>query len=560
VTATPHEPRRPPYWLVPVFVALLLSPPAWAVAALIGAAITVTIGRAAIRARARLRAAAGAVSAADGVALGVDRTGAAVWLTDHQLSAHGLILGASGSGKTTTLLAILTDHIRRGKPVIAIDLKGSPEFAAALGDAAAAAGRPFRVWTPDGPSHWNPLEHGNATELKDKLIATERFTEPHYQRAAERYAQMVLRVLEHVHPERPPTLHEVVGLMEPMRIPGLLRALPRLLAVQIQDYLAGLTPDQHSAIRGLGTRLAVISESHTGRYLSPGEGSDTIDLHRAAAQREVVVFSLNSGSYGGLSTQIGTLIVQDLIAASGSRMREQAVPGGGRPEQAVIAIDEFSALGADQIASLFARARSAGYPVLLATQELSDLERAGRGLRDQIVGNSAVVIAHRQDVPDSADLIARMVGTEERWEYVHHVQTGWRRGIGTGRATKRLSERFTIHPNEIKTLRTGEAVLITKLPEARALTIRVTQPSWAGEAGHQSGGGVERDPSPVRRQGQVHGLMAAGDEPSADDRSRRGRATERLHGAGAGERQRPADIGNRSPNRAQRPVERGFER
>jgi hypothetical protein len=35
----------------------------------------------------------------------------------------------------------------------------------------------------------------NPTELKDKLIATERFTEPHYQRAAERYVQTVLRVL-----------------------------------------------------------------------------------------------------------------------------------------------------------------------------------------------------------------------------------------------------------------------------------------------------------------------------------------------------------------------------
>ena len=38
------------------------------------------------------------------------------------------------------------------------------------------------------------------TELKDKLIATERFTEPHYQRAAERYVQTVLQVLARAHP------------------------------------------------------------------------------------------------------------------------------------------------------------------------------------------------------------------------------------------------------------------------------------------------------------------------------------------------------------------------
>src|SRR5947208_2307544 len=81
-----------------------------------------------------------------------------------------------------------------------------------LAEAAAAAGRPFRVWSPDGPTHWNPLQYGNATELKDKLIATERFTEPHYQRAAERYVQSVLQVLEHANPERSATLEEVVRL------------------------------------------------------------------------------------------------------------------------------------------------------------------------------------------------------------------------------------------------------------------------------------------------------------------------------------------------------------
>ena len=125
--------------------------------------------------------------------LGADERGRLVRLGDDELSAHGLILGASGAGKTTTLLTILTDQIRRGRPVVAIDMKGSPAFVRVLAESAAAAGRPITVWTLDGGAHWNPLAHGNATELKDKLIATERFTEPHYQRAAERYIQTVAR-------------------------------------------------------------------------------------------------------------------------------------------------------------------------------------------------------------------------------------------------------------------------------------------------------------------------------------------------------------------------------
>ena len=78
-------------------------------------------------------------------------------LSDQQLSAHGLIVGASGAGKSTTLLRILTDHIARNRPVIAIDMKGSPSFAGQIESAAAAAGRPFPLWSIDGPTHWNPL-------------------------------------------------------------------------------------------------------------------------------------------------------------------------------------------------------------------------------------------------------------------------------------------------------------------------------------------------------------------------------------------------------------------
>ena len=58
---------------------------------------------------------------------------------------------------------------------------------------------------------------GNATELKDKLLGTERFTEPHYRRAAERYLQIAIQVAEETEPQRELTLIRVVELMAPER-------------------------------------------------------------------------------------------------------------------------------------------------------------------------------------------------------------------------------------------------------------------------------------------------------------------------------------------------------
>jgi hypothetical protein len=314
----------------------MLSPVGWSVRGLVAAVIGVTTVRAvryAVGSAART-----APSRTDEAAsvLGDDRAGGKVLIGDRELSAHGLILGASGAGKSTTLLRILTDRVLSGRPVVAIDMKGSPAFARELGRAAAGAGRPFRLWAPDGPSHWNPLAHGNATELKDKLIATERFTEPHYQRAAERYVQSALQVLHAACPERGITLDEVVRLMDPQRMPSMLWSLNGPLVDRVQDYLSGLTPDQLSAIRGLGTRLAIITESHTGRYLSPPTGpSDAtdgrmIDLREALAGPDVVLFSLNSNTYGKLAAQIGTLVVQDLVSVVGHRLAAGAPGIAGR--------------------------------------------------------------------------------------------------------------------------------------------------------------------------------------------------------------------------------------
>ena len=458
--------------MLAAFVALILAPTGLTIRLLAAAAALTAVRSARLMSR-RLRSS----RSRDGeVVLGVDRRGRLVRLGDAELSAHGLILGASGAGKTTTLLTILSDQIRRGRPVVAIDMKGSPAFVRALAESAAAAGRPIRVWTIDGGAYWNPLAHGNATELKDKLMATERFTEPHYQRAAERYIQTVFQVAARTHPGGPPTLHEVVALMDPRRLAASLRNLDRPLRERVQDYLAGLTHDQLSAVRGLQTRLAVLTESHTGRFLGPpaDPGGHVIDLRAALSGPEVVVFSLNSSTYGKLAAQIGTLAVQDLVAASGDRLLE---PSRGRSlEQAVIGIDEFSGLGSDHVAALLSRGRESGMPVFVATQELADLERASAGLQDLVLGVTAVKIVHRQEVPSSALTIAQIAGTEEFWEETRQIGGHLLGGHNTGRGTRRLGERYIVHPNEIKALRTGEAVVISKIRGAKPRTVRITPP------------------------------------------------------------------------------------
>jgi hypothetical protein len=466
--------------LVAALAAIVLVPAAISVplVAVLGALAMRRVAGAVGRQRARTRAPQ-PDPAHTVVDLGVDPSGQRVVVTDEELAAHALILGASGSGKTTTMLKILCAQVQRGRPVVAIDLKGSPEFAARLADAAARAGRPIKVWSPDGPELWNPLAHGNATELKDKLIATERFTEPHYQRAAERYVQLAIAVLQAVEPGRPPTLADVVAAMDPVRLQAQLRALPADRAEPIAAYLNSLTRDQVSAIRGLGTRLAIITESHTGPFLRDGPGA--IDLRRALDGDEVVVFSLNASRYAGLAGQLGTLVIQDIVAASADRLAriENPRPGDRPVLPATLAIDEFSGLPGDHVFQLTARARAAGIGVLLATQEFADMDRNARGLKEQIVGSTTLKLAHRQDVPESARTVAELAGTYKAWEHTYRQDGVF--GGATG-STRRIVDRYVVEPNRIASLKTGELVRISKTPTANTKLVRVT-PSRRGRDG-----------------------------------------------------------------------------
>lgn len=462
-----------------LWMAVMMSPSVLAAAGLVAAGAAVMLAPSILAAgRARRRRQTGTAPAGQAAVLGLDPVRRPVTLDDRQLAAHTLLVGASGAGKSTTMLTILAAQIRRGLPVVVIDMKGSPAFAAGLRQAAGAAGRGLRVWTPEGPGRWNPLAHGNPTALKDMLISTERFTEPHYQRAAERYVQIAIGVLQDAHPERPAQLHEVVRVMEPRRLGALLRAVPARRAEPVQDYLAMLTSDQLSAIRGLGTRLALLSESCAGPFLrTDGVGARrSIDLATGLTGGDVILFSLNSSVYGSLAAQLGALVVQDLVSATGRRL-ESPEP---RPP-ATVAIDEFSALGADNVLALLARGREPGVRLLVGTQEMVDLERAGRGFRDQVLGIVSVKIAHRQDVPASAELIARMAGTERVWEHTEYVRSPLS-GAGGARGTRRLVDRYVVDPNEIMALPVGEAVVLTKLPAAGVQRVRVAPPPEAGPA------------------------------------------------------------------------------
>lgn len=332
---------------------------------------------------------------------------------------HTLIVGATGSGKTVTETWIAARAIEAGLGAVVVDPKGDDRMREHLADAALRGGRRFVEWTPDGPSAYNPFGHGSASEIADKALAGERFTEPHYQRQAQRYLGHAVRALRGAGVVV--SLPALVQQLDPAQLEVLARSLPEHQARATHEYLDSLTPRQRADLGGVRDRLAIVAESDVAFWLDPATpGAQAFDLLSAIRERAVVYFDLKADALPLLAHMLAVAIVQDLQTTMAALQRS--------PAPTVVVIDEFAAIAAEQVAHLFGRARSAGINLLLGTQELSDLRPDGRKqLQEQVLGNLSSLIVHRQVVPASADLIALLAGSRGSWRTSHSSDGRWTR-------------------------------------------------------------------------------------------------------------------------------------
>ena len=217
------------------------------------------------------------------------------------------------------------------------------------------------------------------------------------------------------------SLSALVEYLAPTRLELLARGLPEPLANRTHQYLDSLTSRQQSDLSGVRDRLSILAESDFATWLDPNAGgAGSFDLLQAIRNRAIVYFELQSDSRPLLAQMLGVAIVIDLQTAVAALQRT--------PTSALVVIDEFSAIAAEQVTRLFARARAAGVNLLLGTQELSDLRLAGREtILDQVLGNLASLISHRQVVPESAELVSRLAGSHGVWRTTQGSDGRWTR-------------------------------------------------------------------------------------------------------------------------------------
>src|SRR4051794_30642509 len=412
-----------------------------------------------------------------GLAVGRDRRGRTVRIPVGGGSGrHTLVVGATGSGKTVTQAWIAGRLVREGYGAVVIDPKGDRLLRDELEHAARKARRALRVWTPEGPAVYNPLAHGTDTELADKVLAGETYTEPHYLRQAQRYIGHAVRTLRGA--RRSVNVMTLSEVMVPDFLERCARSLPTEEdAKRVHDYVDSLSAEQRRGLAGTRDRLAILAESDVSDYLYRREPTrHSIDLLAAVRRRDVVLFRLDSDRRPLLASMLAAAIVQDLLTIA-AELQHQPVP-------TLVLVDEFSAIAPGGVVRLFGRGRSAGLSLLLGTQELADLRPPDNPtLADQVLGNITTLIAHRQVVPASAETLAGVMGTRTAWAQTEKTENWLLASTPTGEGTRTRTREFVVHPDTIKRLPTGTAA-VTSPGELEPRITRISHPKDAPMASH----------------------------------------------------------------------------
>lgn len=439
------------------------------------------------RAKAKQRAATATATAAAivsdlDVPIGVDEAARPVTLDATAFRTHGVVIGPTGVGKTQALERIIYGFTGAPAardlhlPAVIVDMKADPDLAATLAAIAAQSGRQFHHVTVDATgSAYNPLAGLTADEMADALyetlFAADKSINMHYATLSRRLLQQACRVCVDLADARVArvgggtwqiSLDDVADLLSVNTLRSVTPLVSPAVAASLTRYLGDLeAANNEGDVGDVRDRVAVIVDTAAGRALD----ASGFTMEQAIRAGDIVCMSLDAAGAPQTARTIGTLAVQDLCATFGRLARD----GWGKTHMCLTVLDEFSALGTPRVADLYARARSAGGAVLLATQDLdADLEAVSPQFATSVRTNANVWLVLRQTRGEAADAIARDIGSRLAWKETLQIEDDWDALGGlhaaSGVGSLREVDEFILHPNDIKSLPQGGAYLVVKVP------------------------------------------------------------------------------------------------
>ena len=357
-----------------------------------------------------------------------------VLLSKERLCRHVLVCGATGSGKTETVLR-LAWAVAKGTraPVFYLDGKGDHGAAERFVGLMADAGRRARVFPHEPLDGWRGEPH----ELKGRLMEIVDYAREGPAAWYRDLARVVVG-LACEHPKGPPRCsHELLARMD----------------LQALQYAHGET----APLRALGEQQVNQVRLRFGAFFEQTRGAlDGAAGGWAWEETSAAYLLLESLRLREQTACLTRFLLEDFAHYFTSRK-----PPG---EWALLVVDELTALAhAARMATYVEQARGFQTALVLAPQVVAGMGDAAEAQR--ILGSVETVVCHRVNTPEE---IVALAGTRQVAQY----STRYTREGATGEGSMQRREESRVDPNRVRALPAGEAFLISR---GQAMRARILQ-------------------------------------------------------------------------------------
>lgn len=395
-------------------------------------------------------------------ALPVD--GGLVVLSPRRLCRHVLVCGATGSGKTETVLRLAYAVAKcSDAPVFYLDGKGDRDTAERFTALMADAGRRAAVFPNEPFDGWRGEPHEIQGRLMEIIDYSNEGPAAWYRDIAKNVLRLVCE-----HPEGPP--RSSTEALVRMDLDALNQSHPGSSA------LSALTAQQ---VRQVRLRYEAFF----------GQTRGALDGAWAWEDTSAAYLLLDSLTLREETSGLARFLFEDFAHYFTARKP--------RSQFALLIVDEFSALATGSgMAGRVEQARGFNTSLVLAPQVVAGMGDETEAAR--ILGSVETVICHRVNTPEE---IIALAGTRKAMEYSSQYALEG----STGQGSARVQHQFKVEPNKVRALAPGAAFVISrgramKIGVLRAPDLRAALPEPVKSRGGQGAVPVDTSTSEEVKQ------------------------------------------------------------
>jgi conjugal transfer pilus assembly protein TraD len=349
-------------------------------------------------------------------------------------AAHTYIVGAAGSGKTNLISILQENHIAKNIPVAFVDPKADLESLLTFEHLCKKYGRTCYIFHENYQNAvvLNPLKEGTVNLIVDRVMSAFKFEKEFYKITSEQAIRDSVTKLKE-------TKTEVTFDL-------------------IYEYMK-LNHNNDNTIGMIG-HLERIVKSDFAHLLKERPGVNTKSFSEIRKEKACLYIGLSTQGYGETAKALAKIFVEEMLYTSYIQLGTTYDSHISINNPIAIYFDEFGAVATPRFLELQNKCRGAGMQLFMAMQSPNDIKLIDENLTGLLIENSSNIIVFKQRFDDTANMLAKTLGTIVGKKNTYKTEDGTRADSGSEREVNE----FICHPDIIKNLKRGQCVFLQHYP------------------------------------------------------------------------------------------------